>query len=82
MEIEKFEIDDPKRQHTTPFVLVLPNTGCSLPDCHCSDGWILSVSNGKVGLAVKFDNEKEFRKVFGDLNKRVEIRLAKKKMVK
>ena len=61
MLVKQFKpMSSPSVLNTKPFVMVLPNTGCGLGNCHCSDGWKLSVSNGKVGLLVTFDNKKEF----------------------
>jgi len=73
MKIEKYSITDSKKQSDKPFVLVMPNVGCGLSNCHCSDGWLLSVSDKKIGLLVKFDDEKEFRKVFDNLKEEVRL---------
>lgn len=63
MTIKKFTpMSSPDVLNTKPFFMVLPNTGCGLGNCHCSDGWIVSVSDGKVGLLITFKNEKEFKK--------------------
>ena len=61
MVIERFDIDDPKKQDTKPFVRVSWGTGCTLSDCHCSDGHWISISDGGVGLFAKFDNADEMR---------------------
>jgi hypothetical protein len=61
MKVENYLIDDPKRQTTTPFVRTFWNDGCGSEGCHCSDGWIISVSDGKQGLKVTFADEAEMK---------------------
>jgi hypothetical protein len=34
--------------------------GCGAPHCDCSDGYWISVGNGKVGLTARFKNEEEY----------------------
>ena len=53
MKITEFKIDDPKRQETEPFLIVLPK-GCS---CGCSEPRGISISDGKQGLKANLDSQ-------------------------
>jgi len=50
--------------------IIIVNGSCNLPNCHCSDGFSLSIAmplkNGTVeGIKVKFKDKKEMKKILG-----------------
>lgn len=51
-----------KAQEQKPFVRIGYGQGCGLEGCHCSDGYWVSVSDGKTGILTKFDSKEEFDK--------------------
>lgn len=61
MKIERFKIVtrdvDAGRQTGEPFIRMSTGEGCGLPHCHCSDGYWISMSDGKVGLRVTFETK-------------------------
>lgn len=60
MKINKFKpMASPKERNTEPFLLTGWGDGCGMSECHCSDGYWLSVSDGNVGLRVLFDDRNE-----------------------
>lgn len=47
-------------------VILGSGEGCGLPNCHCSDGYFISIiaplKDGEVrGMKVQFDDEKEYK---------------------
>lgn len=60
MKIEKFKpMASPKQRNKEPLLLTGWGDGCGEGDCHCSDGYWLSLSDGNAGLLVIFDDERE-----------------------
>ena len=54
---------------TKPFLRIGDGTGCGLPDCHCSDGYWLSIGLGRIGdkvegIKVTFKNKAEYNSFF------------------
>ena len=58
--------------HTDARVIVGHGEGCGLPDCHCSDGYYVSLClprNAKTkevrGIIVRFKDAKEMKRILG-----------------
>lgn len=65
MKITKFNpMAAPNIPNTEPFLRVFENEGCGSEGCNCSDGWLISVSDGQIGLLITFEDEKEFKSYF------------------
>ena len=61
MMIKKFiPQSSPNVLNEEPFLKIGRSEGCGATGCHCSDGYWVSVSDGKVGLLVNFGDKEEF----------------------
>ena len=69
MNIETFKIDKTldKQQVQKPIIRMSSGEGCGFNNCHCSDGYWISISDGETGIRCMFDNKTEYDK-FIDLH--------------
>jgi len=71
MKIEKFIHKNVKSDGTVitkPMIRMSAGEGCGVKDCHCSDGYWISIGSGRTlegiieGIIVRFDDKKEFER--------------------